>query len=237
MRIHCIIQNFITCFVFTLVGSGLSATNSNFNSLYHPPKKQRNWEKIVSSHGIEIFTRDQLESQYKEIKATLELDCSLNTFVGVITDYPNYKNWIYATGTSDLIEKVSDLEYTMHQLIETPWPTDNRDVCMRVKINQDETSGKVVIVNKSEPKLRPEAKGVVRVKRSDIRWEVIPVSKNRLKCTYYLNTEPGGSVPAWLINLFIAEGPYQSLYNLKHHQIKKAKYLGHNNPMIIEKFK
>ncbi len=223
--------------LFMVMNADLNSANTDSVRLFHPPKKQRNWEKIVSSHGIEIFTRDQLESQYKEIKATLELDCSLNTFVGVITDYPNYKNWIYATGSSDLIEKVSDLEYTMHQMIKTPWPTDNRDVCMRVKISQDETSGKVVIVNKSEPKLRPESKGVVRVKRSDIRWEVVPHAKNKLKCTYYLNTEPGGSVPAWLINLFIAEGPYQSLYNLKHHQIKKSKYLGHVNPLIMEKFK
>ncbi len=202
----------------------------------HPPKKKRNWERIVSSNGIEVFTRDQLESPYKEIKATLELDCSLNTFIGVITDYPNYKNWIYATGASDLVEKVSDLEYTMYQLIKTPWPTDDRDVCMRVKISQDEATGKVTIINKSEPKLKPVNKGVVRVNRSDIKWEVLPMGKNKLKCNYFLNTEPGGSVPAWLINLFIAEGPYQSLYNLKAQQVKKAKYLGFKNPQINEKF-
>ncbi len=202
----------------------------------HPPKKKRNWERIVSSNGIEVFTRDQLESPYKEIKASLELDCSLNTFIGVITDYPNYKNWIYATGASDLVEKVSDLEYTMYQLIKTPWPTDDRDVCMRVKISQDEATGKVTIINKSEPKLKPVNKGVVRVNRSDIKWEVLPMGKNKLKCNYFLNTEPGGSVPAWLINLFIAEGPYQSLYNLKAHQVKKAKYLGFKNPQINEKF-
>ncbi len=202
----------------------------------HPPKKKRNWERIVSSNGIEVFTRDQLESPYKEIKASLELDCSLNTFIGVITDYPNYKNWIYATGASDLVEKVSDLEYTMYQLIKTPWPTDDRDVCMRVKISQDEATGKVTIINKSEPKLKPVNKGVVRVNRSDIKWEVLPMGKNKLKCNYFLNTEPGGSVPAWLINLFIAEGPYQSLYNLKAQQVKKAKYLGFKNPQINEKF-
>ncbi len=202
----------------------------------HPPKKKRNWERIVSSNGIEVFTRDQLESPYKEIKASLELDCSLNTFIGVITDYPNYKNWIYATGASDLVEKVSDLEYTMYQLIKTPWPTDDRDVCMRVKISQDEATGKVTIINKSEPKLKPVNKGVVRVNRSDIKWEVLPTGKNKLKCNYFLNTEPGGSVPAWLINLFIAEGPYQSLYNLKAQQVKKAKYLGFKNPQINEKF-
>lgn len=202
----------------------------------HPPKKKRNWERIVSSNGIEVFTRDQLESPYKEIKATLELDCSLNTFIGVITDYPNYKNWIYATGASDLVEKVSDLEYTMYQLIKTPWPTDDRDVCMRVKISQDEATGKVTIINKSEPKLKPVNKGVVRVNRSDIKWEVLPTGKNKLKCNYFLNTEPGGSVPAWLINLFIAEGPYQSLYNLKAQQVKKAKYLVFKNPQINEKF-
>ena len=41
------------------------------------------------------------------------------------------------------------------------------------------------------------------------------VNGSDLKVSYFLNVDPGGSIPAWLVNLAVAEGPYESFRNLK----------------------
>jgi hypothetical protein len=38
--------------------------------------------------------------------------------------------------------------------------------------------------------------------------------KGRLFIVYFLEMDPGGSVPAWITNMFVAKGPYETFSNL-----------------------
>jgi hypothetical protein len=49
------------------------------------------------------------------------------------------------------------------------------------------------------------------------------IDSRTIKAEYTLYADPGGSVPAWLVNLFIADGPLESFQKLKEH-IKKPAY-------------
>ncbi|MEO6633719.1 MAG: START domain-containing protein, partial [Mucilaginibacter sp.] len=69
----------------------------------------------------------------------------------------------------------------------------------------------------------PLKDGIVRVRSSKGLWVITPVKKNLLKVMYTLQLDPGGNLPAWLVNLFAAEGPMKSFQGLKS-QIKKPAY-------------
>jgi hypothetical protein len=60
----------------------------------------------------------------------------------------------------------------------------------------------------------PAEKGVVRVPFSEASWKVT-TENNDLKIIYLLRVDPGGSIPAWVINMGIADGPYHSFNHLK----------------------
>ena len=120
------------------------------------------WQHTREGDGITVYTRGGESSGFKEIKATVTLECSLQTLVGALTDYGNYKNWIYSTTDSYTITKVSDLENTVYQYIDAPWPLSDRDVCMRIKVTQDPKSLTVTIDSKSENTLKEYIGGVVR---------------------------------------------------------------------------
>ena len=51
-----------------------------------------------------------------------------------------------------------------------------------------------------------------------------------------LKTNPGGAVPAWIANMFITDGPYESILKLKSVEIKKAQYTNAKNAKIKEKY-
>jgi hypothetical protein len=66
-------------------------------------------------------------------------------------------------------------------------------------------------------------------------WTIKPLAKNKNKCEYFLLLDPGGDVPAWIINLFISEGPYSSLVKLKQ-RVNLPKYANTKFAWITEKF-
>lgn len=202
----------------------------------HQLKESNPWKHTREGEGIIVYTRGGESSGFKEIKATVTLDCSLLTLVGALTDYNNYKNWIYSTTQSYTITQVSDFENIVYQYIQAPWPLSDRDVCMRIKLAQDPKTLTVTIDSKSENSLKESVDGVVRVPYNFAHWDIVPIAKNKLSCTYTLKTNPGGAIPAWIANMFITDGPYESIYKLKTVEIKKSQYTAYKNAKIKEKF-
>jgi len=62
-------------------------------------------------------------------------------------------------------------------------------------------------------------------------WLIDPAPGNTLKIDYTLQLDPGGSIPAWLVNMFIANGPVETFRRLKK-QIQKPVYVNAHLPFI-----
>ena len=106
----------------------------------------------------------------------------------------------------------SELYYYMETMV--PWPASNRDGVLRFKFTQDSTT-RVVTVTSVNVDIMPEISGVVSVPKFKASWTFTPKSDGTVDAEYQLNVDPGGSVPAWIINMFAVEGPYESLTNMK----------------------
>lgn len=46
-------------------------------------------------------------------------------------------------------------------------------------------------------------------------WEVKESKRGLLDIVYEVTTEPGGEIPAWLYNMAVYQGPFQTMKNLK----------------------
>jgi hypothetical protein len=69
----------------------------------------------------------------------------------------------------------------------------------------------------------PVKPNVVRVADSKGKWVITPLSDGKVKIVYTLHADPGGSVPAWLSNMFATQGPAESFKKLKI-QLQKPAY-------------
>jgi hypothetical protein len=90
----------------------------------------------------------------------------------------------------------------------------NRDAIVHMKMNKDSLNRFLMISEAGVPGYTPEKSGMVRVPRSDISWYVTMPSEKTISIVYIFDAEPGGSLPAWVVNMFTDKGPYESFKKL-----------------------
>ena len=165
--------------------------------------------------SIKVYTCAAENLKFKTIKAAFTVNTELSRLAAFVLDVENYVHWQYNTIQVRTIEKVNDHEVIYYTEIAAPWPVSNRDMITRISIVQDPGTKIVTITTKSVPGLIPPKENLVRVPMSLGIWTVVPISSSHLEVSYLMQIDPGGSVPAWLINMVSAQAPYESFKNLK----------------------
>ncbi len=109
---------------------------------------------------------------------------------------------------------LSEKEQLYYAETAMPWPMENRDVIIHMWVNSDSIKNMIFVTTVGEPNTLPPKEKIVRLPYFYGRYEVTQIEPNRLGIVYYLDVDPGGSTPAWLVNMFVAKGPYETFYNL-----------------------
>ncbi|MHA4809746.1 START domain-containing protein [Flavitalea flava] len=193
---------------------------------------KENWKLKADKEGIAIYTRTLPDSRFNAVKVECTLTATLSQFVAVILDVNTGTEWEYSTKSSILLKQVSPSELYYYSEVSVPWPVSNRDFIAHLKAVQDPGTKVVTIYGPTIPDYIPEKKDIVRVLRSEGKWIITPIAGNRVKVEYTLRVDPGGNVPAWLINMFATKGPYESFKKLKVH-LQKPVYTQARLPFIV----
>lgn len=191
------------------------------------------WQLRKSESGIVVYSRDVEGSNFKELKSIFEIKTSLSSVVALLKDFDSYPQWVYRCGESKLLKKISYKESIHYQTVVAPWPVDNRDFIVRVFLNQDTVSGKIVQTGQCLPNYLPPMKDHVRIQLFNAKWTITPLQNGFLKIEYQLMVDPGGNVPAWLVNLAVVDGPFDTAVGMKR-MLLKEKYSKANIPDIKE---
>ncbi|MCF6407594.1 START domain-containing protein [Chitinophaga filiformis] len=184
---------------------------------------QETWTLKSNKDGIAIYTKTIENSNYKGIRVKCSLPATLSQFVAVIMDVNTATEWLYSTKSSTLLKQVSPAEVYYYSEVGLPWPLSNRDFVCHLTAKQDPRTKIVTIDGPVVPDYMPEKSGIVRVTRSSGKWIIAPGENNTVNIEYTLEADPGGSIPAWLVNLFATKGPMESFRKLKT-QINKPQY-------------
>jgi hypothetical protein len=176
---------------------------------------QDGWSLRKDKEGIKIFSRASDHSKINEVKADFNMQGTLSEFADVMIDLPNHVQWAYGTKSCGLLKKVSDCEIYFYTELNCPWPLTNRDLIVHMVITQDPGSKIMKVVETDIPNYIPEKKQIVRVPVSKAVWTVTPVDKNMVHVNYQIDVDPGGAIPAWLVNMFATKCPFESFKSLR----------------------
>lgn len=175
---------------------------------------QANWELSKNKDGIQVYQRDSKTSDFKSIKVECTLEGNFDKLIAIISNVAHYKDWVYNNKAASLLKRISAYEFYYYTEAYLPWPLDNRDAVMHTRITKDSLNRFLKINSVAVPKYIAQKEGKVRIMRSDINWYVTRISSNSMRIIYTFETDPGGSVPAWLVNSFADKGPYESFKKL-----------------------
>lgn len=182
----------------------------------------QDWELKNEEEGIKVYTRPVENSVIKAIKVECTVEATLAQLTAVLLDIPASDEWVYATKFCRVQKTLSPSELIYHSEIDVPWPASNRDFIVRIKLEQDSITKKLTVDGENLPHYLNEQEDVVRVMHTESNWTITPRNKY-LDIVFTLHVHPGGSIPAWLINLFATRGPLETFRNLKS-QVNKPEY-------------
>ena len=184
---------------------------------------QQNWKLNINKDGITVFTSTPENSPFKAVKTIGNVQTSMSRIAMVLMDVSNTEDWVYGAKNPKLLKQFSPTDLIYYAEAALPWPMSNRDFIIRITMTQDPTTKIVTMTTENLPNYIPVKNGIVRIQRSYGLWKLTPVSPGVVKVEYTLQVDPGGFLPAWLVNLFASTGPYQSLKALRN-EVKLAKY-------------
>jgi len=189
---------------------------------------QDEWTFKTQSDGIKVYSNKNSALKVKPVKVECTFNATPIQLAAVLLDIKNYSDWVYKTKLTLLVKQISATDLYYYSELAMPWPAQNRDFAAHITATQNPETKVITVDAPSVAGMVPEKDGITRVKKSNGKWVLTPVGNDKVNVTYYLQIEPDGGAPAWLINLFISDGPMQSFKKLKV-QLQKAAY---RNPTL-----
>ena len=112
------------------------------------------------------------------------------------------------------LKTISDSEIITYNLGDAPWPVADRDNITRSVMSKPK-AGVVLITMTSLPDFIPEKKGIIRVPRTEGHWKFTDMGDGTIIVEQQSVADIGGSVPDWLVNSTIVEGPFDTLRDMR----------------------
>jgi START domain len=208
---------FVAIVLFFFPSSGFSQIND--------------WKFVKKTDGISVYHRKIGNGNLKDVKIETMFDSNLSTITEALLDVPAFNKWIYKVEFSRVLRVVSSNQVEYYNRINMPWPSTDRDIVAINKITQNSVTKEVISEDICNSKGLAEKKDLVRIKDFYAKWTFTPTA-NGIKGTYIFHSDPGGDLPAAVVNLFIDEGPVNSIKGLKN-MLKLDKYKNSNSHNII----
>ncbi len=185
--------------------------------LYHSITFQSGteWKLKKDKNNIKVYLRESDGSSVVEIKVITTVKASVEKLVEVLYDIDSYPDWISNLETAEILETVSKREIYYYYQADVPWPFRNRDDVMRFVLEENIDNGGVTVVFSGHPDYIPVKDKIVRLSLNKGHWKFTPRSNGETKIDYRFFTNEGKGYPKWIVNMFIIDGPYESVLNLK----------------------
>lgn len=185
----------------------------------------------LDKDSIKVYVYSHKNSDFGTFKAVTYINASLDSILAVMLDN-NSCTWIHACDKSFLIEDISFSERYHYQILDIPFPFEDRDFIFHSIMQQNPSTKAITITSTATPdycsdKQSAQCKEVkphdlVRVSKSTGTYKLEPDGKGT-KITWIQHTDPAGNLPSWVVNQFLVDTPYRTLKKLAH-KVKEEKY-------------
>ena len=173
------------------------------------------WKLSKDKNGIKVYTQQEKDSKLKKFLAVTIIQAPKEAIIDLINDVENKVEWMGNLSYAKVIKKISDTEHIDYYVSEIPWPIKNKDIVMHFKLEEDEDSGSTFINYWSVPDYIPEKKNISRLRKADGYFRLTDLEDGKTEIRYLVSSDPEIKLPAWAINKFMVDPPFQTMYNLR----------------------
>lgn len=172
------------------------------------------WSLVKDRNNIKVYVRQLKTGDFKDVRIVGNVKAGLNEVVASLEDVDGHKLWVKNTIESKFVSQQSPDNFHYYISTDMPFPIQDRDVVVHYKREQDPITKVVKTSSVAVPDMIPVKQTFVRIPEFTSTYTLTPVSKTETKIEYFLRIDPGGILPAWLVNLAIATGSIETMESL-----------------------
>lgn len=173
------------------------------------------WKLERNEAGIAVYSKPSTNRGIKELKIITAIKCDIQKLVTILDDLANAKRYMDSYKVSKTL--VHENKYSRWDYVEVnmPWPLSNRDIVINHSHTFDPTTQTYTSRMKSNPSYIAVKKGIVRLKHMQGGWIIKSTGERSVAIEYHILLDPGENIPAWIINLFVVDVPFNTISKLR----------------------
>lgn len=180
------------------------------------------WILRKKSDGIVVYTRPVAGTQFSQFRAITRIKTSLFSVLALWADPGTYTEWMFNCKAASLLKQETPRALYAYIVSTVPWPLLNRDNILFADTTQDE-NGKITIELSGKPDFIPKVKEMIRVLQSFGKVELSPLDTGEVEVVFEFYMNPGGVVPAPIVNLTLIDFPFFTLKKMRE-AVKNPRY-------------
>jgi hypothetical protein len=176
------------------------------------------WEPVSESGGISVLSRARAGSAMREIRALGEVSVDAERLFAVLGDIERYPEIMPPTIAARRLS-ASGTRALFYLVIDPP-VVSKRDYCIQVDLSRLDRGALQSRWRLTEESCPTPSSRIVRMRSSEGRWLLRPLGPGRTLVDYLAHTDPGGSLPAWLVNRSVGKqmrGMFEALAKAGRH--------------------
>ena len=186
------------------------------------------WERVINEEGIIVLQKKVEGRTMPVFRAIVTVTASPTEVLAVIDDYENQCDWMPKCEEIRLIEQIAPNDRYIYSRANAPWPVQDRDVVIRSRFDivQPDHDVKVTFRATRHPRA-PSVDGVVRIQHTRSHYRLRRVGPDKTRVEYEVDSDPGGTIPDWLVARESRTIPLETLRNLRDRVRKtRGSYVG-----------
>ena len=177
---------------------------------------EEEWRFVYKADGITVHKRIKEDTIFLEFKSTGVLRGEISDYLSVILDTEILPDWAPQCLEAQNVESINDRETIIYVACNGVWPVADRDyVAKRTITSNPEKSTIQVNINLIENPDAPDIKSRVHIPYLQCCWILKRITPSHTHVELRACVDPGGWLPAWLVNWGYRWIPYKYLKELE----------------------
>lgn len=186
------------------------------------------WEQISNDDGIKVWKKKIEGSDFVAFRGRGVIKAPILNVAAVIRDADRETEWMENCVDAKTVRFLSATDAIVYNRTGSPAPfVQDRDTVLKTTTTVTPAEKTVLIeFSQTEDPKAPPKDGVVRMPVLKGHWKLRQLGPYSTELEYQVLADPGGSLPAWLVNLVSRKMPFHTVEHMRH-QVSAGGYENH----------
>lgn len=173
------------------------------------------WKLIESNDSLKIYRHPWPHTGIGTFKVETVFNAPMPKILKLITNINSYIFWVPNSLRAEQLS-INDYKIVYYLAIEAPWPFSDRDWVNELTIVPGIDEKQITATFKAIDNILPIKKNFIRITEHYASWNLISLDFNRTRSIWQWHTDPGGSIPNWLVEWVARQQVIESLENIRN---------------------